>query len=846
MDGMAGSGVYAGHGHQEAEKHTITIQRHYRGYKGRRDYSTALWEKMEEQERERLEKQNRQIEEGYKLYELKEEQRKRDDDAMLSQTRSFKMEQSGEAPAARCAQRWFRRAHKRKTFIEHVEKRLQHCVEAIEADTSINQIIQRMKSVIQSNPARLKQMRQLFQSSDVSGAGLLPVDVFAADAKTIFGSTFSDTAIRVTARAFIDKGKRSIDYDIFLNYFEYDAISRLQRKLATYFQKVQIKEGTDMHDIFGIFDEEGNGLISREEFYHVLENFDLDFSKRDIDVLFQAFQNTDNEMCDYAKLVQSLPHVDRDTTGYEQQADITSYWQSLLHQKSATIHSKLVRNFSRSSMENMARSDYGSPQNILELETMYDSSLDDADDKLFSTLPAQPSLDGTDMSSVADETWYEDAIPWNHYMTQSRGQHQVGNVVESKTAPHENNEEEYNENQHLSGSDPKTKGEQEKKEDTDAKADENRNLLANTVRSYINEIEQLKAEKSQLMTSFLNAQRQIEAQKVTNHEFELKLKNLKHIENIQSLGEQRNYEELSAKHTRDLESLHAKHKSEVADIATRHRVDIERIINKNMNEVKDFKATIVALNKKIESQQQEIDHLSRPLTSRGDTDAEVKLHETIKILQETVTDLENQLDEQHKYNNNAAFLKAENLALKEEKEEAQRNILKQMSTLNEIMKNMETLTNMKISAEKGKREADDEILRLQSELEKMKSMQRAPQSINAAKVHETLLHRANYRESNSVYAKTKIGSTQKVNSKADGPFSNLKRNLMKTIVKNGIFRKEELNFLFRSTLEFTRLDKSKVKAIIQELKKDLDLTKNGRGVQPRSSKYVVSRQRDHK
>ena len=124
MDGTAESVEYAGHAHHEAEKHTITIQRHYRGYKGRREYSTALWEKMEEEERERLEKQNRQIEEGFKLYELKEEQRKRDDNAMLSHTRSFKMEQSGLAPAARCAQRWFRRAHKRKKFIEHVEERL--------------------------------------------------------------------------------------------------------------------------------------------------------------------------------------------------------------------------------------------------------------------------------------------------------------------------------------------------------------------------------------------------------------------------------------------------------------------------------------------------------------------------------------------------------------------------------------------------------------------------------------------------------------------------------------------------------------------------------------------------
>ena len=63
------------------------------------------------------------------------------------------------------------------------------------------------------------------------------------------------------------------------------------------------------------------------------------------------------------------------------------------------------------------------------------------------------------------------------------------------------------------------------------------------------------------------------------------------------------------------------------------------------------------------------------------------------------------------------------------------------------------------------------------------------------------------------------------------------------LVKNGIFCTDELNFLFRSTLEFTRLDKAKVKAIIQELKEDLDLTKSSTRSQTRSSKYVVAPRR---
>ena len=535
----------------------------------------------------------------------------------------------------RCAQRWFRRAHKRKKFIEHVEERLQKCVETLETDTSTHQIAQRMKNVIKTNPEYLKKLRRMFQSSDVSGTGLLTVDVFAAGAKAIFGPNFSDTAIRVTARAFIDAGKRTIDYDIFLNYFEYDTVSRLQQKLASYFEKVRIKEGTDMHDIFGIFDDEGNGMISQEEFFHVLENFNLDFSRREINILFHAFKNRGSMMCDYAELIQSLSQVDRDTTGYERQADITAYWQSLLHQKSATIRTKLVRDFSRTSMENMARSDYGSPQNILELETMYDSSLEDADDKLFSTLTAQPSLDGTDMSSIADENWYEDAIPWNHYMTQSRGQNQASDAVETKATSCDNNQEEHKENGHHISSESNRKIDEEQKKDTEATADENRNLLANTVKSYINEIEQLKAEKSQLMSSFLNAQRQIEAQKAIITESQLKLKNLQHLENTKDLEDQSNYEELTLEHTKNLDSLRAKHKLELANIASSHRVDMQHIVNKNINEVKGFKETIVALNNTIERQQQEIDRLSRPSNSKDNTDA-VKHYETITKLQETI------------------------------------------------------------------------------------------------------------------------------------------------------------------------------------------------------------------
>ena len=102
-------------------------------------------------------------------------------------------------------------------------------------------------------------------------------------------------------------------------------------------------------------------------------------------------------------------------------------------------------------------------------------------------------------------------------MTQSRGQNQASDAVETKAASFDNNEEEHKENENQISSESNSKIDEEQKKDTEATADENRNLLANTVKSYINEIEQLKAEKSQLMGSFLNAQRQIESTKDNNY-----------------------------------------------------------------------------------------------------------------------------------------------------------------------------------------------------------------------------------------------------------------------------------------------------------------------------------------
>ena len=171
------------------------------------------------------------------------------------------------------------------------------------------------------------------------------------------------------------------------------------------------------------------------------------------------------------------------------------------------------------------------------------------------------------------------------------------------------------------------------------------------------------------------------------------------------------------------------------------------------------------------------------------------------------------------------------------------------------------MTTLKNHAEEGKQKADAKIVQLEAEL---RLMHRRSQSANASKVQETLVLRNNnpinnnqinngyhsnnnYNNNNAtnLYAQKKVRSPPKKN--ADAQLENLKRNLMKTIVKNGIFRTEELNFLFRSTLEFTNLEKVKVKDMIKQLRVELDLhnnnnsNRNNFSSSSSKSKYIVGR-----
>ena len=186
---------------------------------------------------------------------------------------------------------------------------------------------------------------------------------------------------------------------------------------------------------------------------------------------------------------------------------------------------------------------------------------------------------------------------------------------------------------------------------------------------------------------------------------------------------------------REIENLNHIHETKIKELKNKHQVDTQNIVNKHLNEVTSLKETIEQLAGRNKSLQHQLDHQVNNLeyTHKHDNEVMNELNKEIETLQMKNTNMEKELAEQRKSNNNHAFLQAENIALKEEKEEANKNIFKQMETLNEIMKNMETLTTLK-NHEEGKQKADAKIVQLEAEL---RLMHRRSQTANASKVQET-------------------------------------------------------------------------------------------------------------
>jgi hypothetical protein len=73
---------------REAQAAT-TIQRTFRGYHGRKEYVQLLWDKMEKDEAERRERMMSQVEEGLDLMRIHDEQVKKEEEQILSRSRSL-------------------------------------------------------------------------------------------------------------------------------------------------------------------------------------------------------------------------------------------------------------------------------------------------------------------------------------------------------------------------------------------------------------------------------------------------------------------------------------------------------------------------------------------------------------------------------------------------------------------------------------------------------------------------------------------------------------------------------------------------------------------------------------
>ena len=252
----------------------------------------------------------------------------------------------------------------------------------------------------------------------------------------------------------------------------------------------------------------------------------------------------------------------------------------------------------------------------------------------------------------------------------------------------------------------------------------------------------------------------------------------------------------------------------------------------------------------------------------------------IKLLQE---EIEEQKVLLHRTQSNSGeemtLLRAENKTLTEERNNAHRNVTKQIGMLDEIMKNMERLTKLKVEAEEKYRDAVTTINELNQKvkdvefklakaetpqppslspygMEMQKKLKRSSSKhaelcrlswtvAHGSNVNQSILHRLEECIRLGL-GETEYANLEKSKKEASSPYhfkasnvqrgneditqvekieiNNLRKNLMNTIVSNRMFRVEELEFLFRSTLEFTKLDKSLVQTMIRQLRQELNLS----------------------
>jgi Ca2+-binding EF-hand superfamily protein len=782
---------------RDGKSAALTIQRSFRGMKGRQKATDRLWDKMEEEDRMRREKQAKEVQQGWRMMEAAKEKRQEDDEMLLSRQRVFAKSASNlNLVFVERIQRWARKVMAVHKLCKLTENKIDAHTKHLQSDIDAWRLSRKIHIEFLDSVRKLRELRETCQELDVLGEGKLQLDQL----HFAFQHTFSDDFMDIYDLSKVMRTFRLGDED-FYNYpmfcFAMEAtldkninVSEAHQKIAVYFENSPISA----HDMFSMFDTDGDGTIDTEEFRETIEGLGLGLSANAINALGKRYDMNHNGNIDYAEMVENFGNRRQYRTSFERLADIVVYWQELVKHKNVGRKRFLTRAKSNNALLSMGHDEYNSPKKLL-----------DENSELFSAEEASMVL-SEQSHSVGDDNWMNtQAIHFEQYSPKlSDAKVSILQFDEGSVGS-------------LSGND-----------------------------------------ETKVVETFVVTGTAKGLEDGARMELEGKLRDMD-----------------SKCHRLETQVRELKHeKKSITD-------DYDSVVSENNK----LKLKLSRLEDELQyshDQSMKEDAVMRSKTTELLTERNSSVMQ-LKVLQQENAGLKTQLMRaQSNSSEDLVLLRAENKTLTEERNNAHRNVTRQIGMLDEIMKNMERLTKLKIEAEEKYSAAMQNIHGLNKRLEMAKTsvakaehpqpaslstygmeMQKklkrlASKHADLCRLSWGIVHRTTV-DNGSLHhfeqcIKDGLGDVEFASlergrrtekGKPRSPYryqpydasnsgddvsetvrfeiDSLRKNLMKTIVSNRIFRAEELEFLFRSTLEFTKLDKALVQTMIGKLSQELDL-----------------------
>ena len=287
----------------------LTIQRSFRGMKGRQKATDRLWDKMEEEDRMRREKQAKEVQQGWRMMEAAKEKRQEDDEMLLSRQRVFAKSASNlNLVFVERIQRWARKVMAVHKLCKLTENKIDAHTKHLQSDIDAWRLSRKIHIEFLDSVRKLRELRETCQELDVLGEGKLQLDQL----HFAFQHTFSDDFMDIYDLSKVMRTFRLGDED-FYNYpmfcFAMEAtldkninVSEAHQKIAVYFENSPISA----HDMFSMFDTDGDGTIDTEEFRETVERFGLGLSANAINAFGKRYDMNHNGNIDYAEMVENF------------------------------------------------------------------------------------------------------------------------------------------------------------------------------------------------------------------------------------------------------------------------------------------------------------------------------------------------------------------------------------------------------------------------------------------------------------------------------------------------------------------------------------------------------------